>query len=291
MAMVFGKKAGSADYTVSMLPQNRKQVFFDVLKLHWPSFMGYGMLVMLFTAPMLLLTWAEDSYRYGVMKDFADLTDEGKQEAYNAMLSMNNARALLNIFLFLLLSVCLAGMIRVIRQYAWGENVSFAFDFFKGIRQNVSQMVLLGLFVGVVNAASVYSYNYASYAPQGPVSVALIMPVGLALLLGLPIAAYTAVCISIYNNKLFGNMKIGFVVFVKAPFKTLLALALCSLPLLPQFIPNMYCHIFGGLIGCILFPLVMLAWYLFASDQLDEYVNRAHFPSLAGKGTFPHENM
>ncbi len=286
----FKQKTNKADYTASMLPHNRKQVFFDVIKLQWASFMRYGMLVLLFSIPMLSFAWIEDSYKYQIMKDISSLGEQERQAALNELLSMSNTRALLDIISFFLLSICMAGLVRIIRQCAWGENVSFATEFFTGIKQNAAQMLPLGIIVGVVNALSVYTYNLSVVMSEGLMSAVLIIPASLAVLIGIPVAAYSVVCISIYNNGLFGNMKMAFLVFAKTPFKSFLALLCCFLPFAMQLIPNMYFHIFGGIVGCIVSPFIMLAFFLFASDRLDEYINKEHFPSLVGRGTFPAED-
>ena len=45
------------NYTHDMLPSNRREVFFDVVKLQWRALLLLGILVLLFAMPLQLLPW------------------------------------------------------------------------------------------------------------------------------------------------------------------------------------------------------------------------------------------
>ncbi len=284
---MFKPKIAAQDYSVSMLPHNRKEVFFDVFKLHWKSFLAYGLLIFLFSLPMHFFALIEKSYEATVMQGYESLSQDKQQEIYVNLLSMRNTRAVFNILSYLLLSVGIAGLIRVVRQYAWEENVFFGTDFSTGIKQNIGQMALLGLIVGVISALSVYAYNLSALTTNKLISIVLMLPVGFSIFIVLPTVAYTVVSISIYSNKFSQNLLTGLAIAAKAPFKTFLALICCFIPFIPQVIPNIYCIVFGRLVGCLLAPLVMLGWFLFASNQFDKYINADKFPTLVGRGTYP----
>ncbi len=285
----FKSKSAKSDYTEAMLPHNRKQVFFDVFKLNWKQFLLFGLLIFLFSFPMHTLSFAEDMYNSVITKDLHLLSEEEQLSVYFQLLGLENLRGFLNIFSFLILSAGLSGLIRVIRQYAWEENVVFSVDFFRGIKQNIGQMLLLGLTVGVINALSVFLYNLAivNSEANGTASVVMLLLVGFSVFIGIPTAAYATVAAAIYSNKFHHNIIIGFTMLAKAPLKTYGMLICCFIPFIPQMLNNFYCHLIGRIIGCFFAPFVMLMWFLFAMNIFDKYVNEERFPALVGRGTFP----
>ncbi len=288
MARLFGARAGgkapTADFTVDMLPHNRRELFFDIIKLRWTKFFAQGALTVLFMLPMILFSWIEDSYNYGIIQEMSSLPEAERMELYGKMLSMSNTKAMLNIFSFLLVSVCIAGIVRIVRQCSWRENISLGYDFIKGVKQNIGQMALLALAVGTVNFLSVYTYNLLCLSANQPAAVLLSVSFGTVLFIGIPLAAYTVVVVSVYNNTFFENLKTALFVFAKVPLRSILALVCCFLPYVPSQIPNIYCRVFGSIAGGLVTPVVLLAWFLFASNQLDKYVNREHYPQLVGRG-------
>ncbi len=276
-------KKAKQDCTVTMLPQNRKQVFFDVIKLHWRKFLLYALLVLLFTLPIHAVAVYEDIY---VASFNGQYTPENEEAIYQQILLAKCLFATIKIVPFLILAIGLSGMVRVIRQHAWEENVYFGNEFGLGIKQNIGQMLLLAFLVGIIFALSVFAVNMSQVSSNQTVSLALLVPVGISIFLDIPIASYAFVAMSIYKNSFWENIVLAFTVTVKSPFRTLLALLCCAIPFVPQMIPNFYCHIIGRVVASLLIPFIMLGWYLFALNQFDKFVNKDQFPKLVGKGTF-----
>ncbi len=284
-------KASKFDCQITSLPQTRKDVFIDVLKMHWRSFLGIGLLFLLFTLPFHILGIRDDFIQASLMHNFEAMSADEQQTAILQMLSLKNASALINVISFLILGVFLSGMLRIIRQYSWEENVFFGFDVIKGIKQNIKQMLPLSLLAGVSNALIVYAVNLVSVTTNAALSLVLTMAVCAVCIIGIPTAAYTVVSVSLYDHTLIGHIKLGAVMASKAPVKTSIALVLCFLPFSLCLIPNIYCHIIGRVVGAFCSPIVMLGWYLFALDRFDEVVNKSKFPELVGRGTFSSEKI
>ncbi|MBO5716461.1 MAG: hypothetical protein J6S23_08755 [Clostridia bacterium] len=288
--MIKRTKSAKVDFQMANLPATRKEVFADVLKIHWKSFLGFAFLFVLFTIPFHALKIYEDIIQMNMMQDFDNMTVDQKQAVIVQVLSVKNMSAVLNIVSFIIFSVFLSGMLRIIRQYSWEENVFFGFDMMQGIKQNIGQIFPLFVLVGIVNAFVVYAYNYSILTPNGTLAILLAMAVCAVVIIGLPTLAYTLVSVSLYNNSLIGHIKLGAVMAFKTPFKSFAMLALFFLPFSLTMIPNIVCHIIGGLIGSFCLPVVLLAWYLFAFDRFDEFVNKTKFPELVGKGTFSNND-
>lgn len=278
-------KSAKFDFQMANLPQTHKEVFADVLKIHWRSFLGFAFLFLLFTVPFHLLGIKDDIIQMNIIKDFANMTAEQQQAAILQVLSVKNTSAVLNIGSFVIFAVFLSGMFRVIRQYSWEENVFFGYDMIQGIKQNIGQFLPLFLLVGVANSFIVYAYNYLSLATDSTSIILLAMAVCAVILIGVPTLAYTLVSVSLYDNSLIGHIKLGAVMAFKTPFKSICMLALFLLPFSIAIVPNIACHIIGRLIGSLCLPVVLLAWYLFALDCFDEFVNKTKFPELVGRGT------
>ncbi len=279
-------KAAKADCEAKNLPQTRKEVFFDVLKLHWKSFISYGALFLLFTVPFHALAIRDDLYQAAMMQNFATLAPEAQMEAILQVLSVKNASALLNVVSFLILSVFLSGMLRVIRLHAWEENVFFGYELWRGTKQNIKHILPLALAVGVLNALVVYAANLASVTENGTVSLILTIPVFAVSTVGIPTVAYALVSMSLYEHTFVGHIRLGAAVAAKSPLKTLAALACIFLPMALLLVPDMYCRILVRLFYSLFAPVILLGWYLFVLDRFDEAINKEKFPELVGKGTF-----
>lgn len=273
------------NYDVSFLPQTRKQVFFDVLKLHWKTFLLYGLLFVLFSLPLHLIGLVQDSLLLQVASQEI-VTEQEQLQALFLIRDIKVDGAILKVLGFVFLGVCLSGFVRVVRQYAWEENVFFTTDFVTGIKSNGVQITLFATIVGLLNVAVVYCFNTISLTQNQMFAIAFAVPLAFFVLIAVPVFAYATVTSSIYNNKFFAQLRMAFIVYAKKPLKTLLALVCCAVPFVAQMIPIVIVSVIGRFVSCMFSPLVFLAWYLFALDMLDETVNKEHFPSIVGKGLY-----
>ena len=62
MARTHRTKKSEKDFKKSMLPQTRRDVFFDVLKLQWSKLLRVALLLLIAALPLLLIAVYEDSY-------------------------------------------------------------------------------------------------------------------------------------------------------------------------------------------------------------------------------------
>lgn len=280
---LFKPKTSKTDYTQSMLPQNRKEVFFDVVKMHFWKLLICGFILLLFALPLHFTDLLTFFYQAGLYEKLV-LEELDVEEVAFMMVSFSNFMGLINILLYMLFAVGLAGVARVIKLLAWEENAFLRYDFFAGIRQNASQYVLLGFIVGLLAFICRYVNNLSTLVEGNIYGYLGIIPTVLCMLLLAPVAAYMTVCIAVYNNKFLQNSKICFVLYFKDAPKTLLACLCCFAVFIVQLIPNFYCHLIGRIVASILIPFVMLGWFLFAFNALDKTVNNKFYPELIGKG-------
>ncbi|MCR4562048.1 MAG: hypothetical protein K5694_02440 [Bacilli bacterium] len=288
---MFRSHVSHDDYTEDMLPSTRKALFSDILKLNFGRILLMGVLVLLFSLPIHLLAIAEDLYQANLMAGLPDKpsAEEAKMVVTNIM-NFNLIRNALNIPFLALLALGLGGIGRILRQLSWSEPLDFWHDFFKGLKQNAGQFVIIGLIAGVLNFIANYISNTAAMATGEIYQYLGIIPAVVFVLLLAPIAGFSMVSITTYSNKFWTNIKIGRVCYFGAFFKTLLALAICLIPFIPQVIPNFWSHLIGRILSTLLVPIIYLGWTLYSMNRLDAVVNTTSHPELVRKGLYNQSN-
>lgn len=279
-------KASKSDYTLSMLPHTRKEVFFDVLRLQWRSLFTLGLILLLFALPLVLSTVARDIYTANFGAELEKLNETAALEAGYALAYWEIGRNLLNIVFLTLLAVGVSGVCRVIRQYAWEENVHIPTDFVRGVKDNFLQTAALAVLSGLVYVLCLtVLYTSTSYGSDALSTVSM-LPIGISVLLLIPVFSLCLTMIPVYSNRLTTSLKNAFIVYTQAPLQTLPVLLLCALVWLPALIPNFYCHLFGSIAALLLMPFILLVWTLFCYEQFDRFINPTCCPDLIGKGIY-----
>jgi hypothetical protein len=271
---LFRIKPAKTDYTDSMLPKNRKEVFVDVFKLHWKSFLLLGLITLIFSVPFIFI----DIYEF-----FAIINIENEENLLMNSILVDNMSNLLKLPFILLLSILISGLIRIIRQFSWLENVTLSYDFFLGVKQNVRQVFITILFVGILWYLSMYCLNISQIS-ENFMKYVLVLPIGLFIFVVLPIAGNMLVSISMYNNSILQNIKVAFVVYASNPFKNITCTLLCTVIFMVGFVPYIYVQIIVKSIGYIIFPFLLLGFYLYTNKRFDEIINKHYYPELVNKG-------
>ena len=281
------RKTAQADYTPNMLPANRRAVFFDVVKLQWQKLLLLGLILLLFYTPVLLLTALRDIYVSNLYQALENAEEAQKLSAGQTLVLLDILRSGAQAVLMLLFAVGLSGVSRVLRQYAWGENVHMPTDLPKGIRDNYRQTAGLLVLSGMIYTLCLSVYYTASSYNSSLMAMLSLLPVAVSVLLVLPIFGLTLSMIPVYSNRLTENFKNAFYIYSRTLPKTLLVLGCCLMVWAPSLIPNFYAHILGSVFAVLLTPFALLAWNLYCYDLFDTHINTQLCPELIGKGTFP----
>lgn len=285
------KRASEKDYTKQMLPQTRKAVFFDVLQLQWRNLLLLGLIVLLFLTPLLLSTIVGDVYSRSYLAELSRTGQELPVEAGYALTYFEIGRRLVNIPLLMLFCVGLAGVLRVLRQYAWEENVHLPTEFGGGIKSNTKQLLVLGFLGGAIIALCVIVLLSSGAYASGMMRVLSLVPIAISGLLVLPTFAICAVMIPVYSNPLRANFKNALYVYASCWWRVLGTLAVCAVLVVPLMIPNLFCHVLGYVLLAVTLPVTGLAWTLFCYGKFDEKINEDLCPELVGKGLFKPEKQ
>ena len=225
---LFKVKPAKTDYLDSMLPRNRKEVFFDVFKLHWRSLVLLGIIILLFCLPFIFVE---------IFEFFAVMNTQSQEDVVVDSVLISNISNLIKVPFFLLLAIALSGVIRVIRQFCWIENVTLSYDFFLGLKQNVRQVLVLMIITSIFWYLSLYCLNI-SYISANIMKYVLVLPFGLFVFVIMPIIGYMLVAIATYSNSFLQNIKVAFIVYASNPFTAILCTSLCSCIFAMKFIPN-----------------------------------------------------
>lgn len=278
------QKFAKQDYTRSMLPQTRKAIFFDVVQLQWKNLVLLGLILLLLYVPVVLVTMLRDLMQADIYLSMQNSGDAAQLTAQDSIVYLQLFHGILLIPLMALFSVALSGVLRVIRQYAWEENVHMTTDLGRGIRDNYRHTAAITTLGAVIYVLCLMVYHSASAYQNAIFSLFSLLPVGISVLVVLPIFAIALAMVPVYTNSLWATIKNAFYVYCRSLLKVLLALICSLLPWAATFIPNFYCHIFGSLAGALLTPFCLLAWTLFCYNQFDKHINPDVSPQLVGKG-------
>lgn len=279
-------KFSETDYTHNMLPQNRRQVFFDVVQLQWQKLLLCGLILLLFYLPLLLSTVVKDVYIANLYTFIEGAEDAVRQQAGQTLAILNMLRCAVNILFLLVLGIGFSGVLRILRQYAWGENVHFSTDFGKGLRGNYLQTAAVLALGGIVYCLCLGVYYTAPSYGSGWLSVFSLLPIGISLLVVLPVLMIALVMIPIYQNTVTGTLKNAFFIYCRCIFQVLLSAICAFLIWIPALIPNFYCHVLGSFLGILLTPFALLGWTLFCYHCFDKHLNPTVAPELIGKGIY-----
>ena len=166
----------SEGYARASLPSNRWELFWDIVKGRFWKLVLLNLLVLLFFIPLFLLIF----YRSAAITGFGETMPfaQGFGVGYQAPLSLVGAEEQIvfnvNLMAYLFLPIVLmiaalgvSGGAYVIRNMVWTEGIFVANDFWRGIKQNIKQMLLIAITYSVVFylailAISVADFNLAS---------------------------------------------------------------------------------------------------------------------------------
>ena len=262
------RKYKAKDFTYEDMPCNRWQVFLDIIKLHWRTILFLGLMLLLFSLPL---------YGFSFYIDFkkASLSSAFNSSNIDEETFINSIKNLEFIYIAILpiclsiLSIGLAGIIRIIKRLCYIEPVFLLDDFKKGIKQNIKLYILLFLALSFINFITIYLYksfpnNIASYIPLG-LAVTLIYPVFLIMLVVIPT----------YNVNFSQAISNSYKIYFRSFFIILgIGIVVCS--------PVFFNLITDVVLKYLLISLVGM--FLIITSKLDKYINKTMFPQLYDKG-------
>ena len=279
MAQLFKPRKAKHDFTIDNLPSNRKEVFFDCLKLRFRDFFKLGLLLLLFALPLIIAGFVKDTFLFYMTNELENgsMTEEDFNGVYTLLMF---GYYFVEIICLIIFSLGLAGALRVIRQIVWGEPVFFTQDFFEGIKLNKNHFIIYFFFIGLFNLL-----NHLVMLSNVQYEIVKIIPFALSLVILFPPLLYSLTQTLMYNNRVLSEYKNGFILYIKTFPLTILATIVVLLPLLFDLIPLFVIkYIIMAIFVIILFPIILLGEFLFFNSRLDKYINKEMYPEIYDKG-------
>lgn len=266
------------------LPINRKQLFKDVLKNRYRVLFLVGVMLFLFALPLIGISLFND---LTLVSFFADtnnyvgntMTESGRALYQSIVLNFT----LFYSACFLILSIGIAGISRIVRQLCWGEGIQFFDSFRKGIKQNAVRFLILTVLIDIIFIAVSLLFAIVDILWAGIVVSAI------GVLILLPIVFFCFGYSSVYVNpfpKAFGNSAI---LAVKHYPIAILFSIVFMLPLLIGFLPyglSIVKTIILAVFIVFIFPLILLIFGLSLNSIFDKEINVNNHKEIYRKGLF-----
>lgn len=276
-------KAGKADFTPEQMPSNRRQLFFDTLRVRFSGLIGLNLLYILIMLPSLIWMVLNYSVLTASIQGELDVL-EGVATAAAGPLSTADLGGI--VFMFCLGMIpCMMiagafkpGIIYVIRNWSRDQH-SFVFSDFKdAVKTNWKQ----GLLVGFINGASLL-FTYQSYVYYGTMaaigSVAWVIP---QMFVVIVCAVWWMVNMVIFPMMITYKMKFShlvrncfIIILARLPWSLLIwgvSVAIPFLLIFTGYIP------YGMLVGVVLylivgFSLTFHVYTSYANACFDRFLN------------------
>lgn len=271
------QKVAKTDFSEQNLPHNRKEVFFDCVKLYWQKLLLLGLIMLACAVPLLTVSAVCDTVQQGLSRQLEDGVID--KVAYNGQAAwLRFAEALIDIPCYVIVCVGLSGTVRVTRQMIWAEPLFFANDYADGIKQNWLTFCLCGFLVSLLNV-------YLAFAESSGGGLPAYLPLGVVTIVVLPTALWMMAASSVYNIGIGKNITNSFVLYIKTPFVTWLFVALFASVAIPGLIGFVALRcIFLAVFIVVLLPAFVMLWQLVSYSYFDKFINKQAYPEIVDKG-------
>lgn len=268
------------DFTFAQLPHNRKEVFFDCIKMQWKTLLLLGVIALAFCLPLVATEFFVDSVWASLYQRFNSgaITED---ELQVSLKSLQVLKSLISVLCWTVFAVGVSGIARVVRQLAWGDPIFFGSDFAQGIRQNVGKFAIVFAICAAVDFLSVFMQQWFSST-----TVLAYLPFVLLCCFVFPVSLWVLSQTAVYKVKFGKAFKNGMAFFGKNIWQTMIFVLLFGcVKLVTLMAATVWKYVVCASFA-LLFPLYCLAWFLVCSHSFDEFINKNEFQELYDKGVY-----
>lgn len=274
-------KQSKTEFQSNLLPHNRKQVFWDVIKLHWRTLLVLSLIFLVGILPLLTCLFIRDQYALTLTAKVAN----GTMSAEDRLATLKYAHLIcagacwLCLYVFAI-AVCI--VCHFIRQLVWYEPLFVKEDLGLALKNGYKGAAICVTFAGIILVVQKAMLFVTDNVFLQIIPVAIFIPfVALPLLL-----AFTQS--TIYLGKFSQLLKNAILMYIKeAPIMLLFGLLLFT-PLLFTIWEQFLIVKYIVLIICLLIFEVsfIMMFYLGCNYIFDKYINKENFPQLYKKGLY-----
>ena len=264
-----------------MLPHNRKEVFFDLLRHRKMTLFALSTFTFMFFIPL-----AVDLL---VFNFFESVAIANEQEEY--LFSLVFYSMLIMIPCMIIGFLGFAGAFYTAKKLVWQEGTMFASDFFQGIKENWGRAIVNGLIFGIILFGFVIGGSYLLIFQQAqPILVGV--GIGALTLFLLILGMMTVLNFTqdvYYSNPFIYTLKNSFLFIGLLNWRIILLFILSTGGLIALCCFNMIMMAIGLFLFAILNSVVIVLYTLMSHYAFDKYINAEHYPDMVGKGLYKLE--
>lgn len=284
--LMLGKEK-SEGYARASLPSNRWELFWDIFKGRFGKLFVINLLVLLFFIPLILLIY----FRYVALVNLGSAYPFSMgfgigYQAPNSLVGLSESIIYsVNTFVYLFMPIAciiagigIAGGAYVVRNMVWTEGIFVSNDFWRGIKQNYKQILVIALVFSLVFYASIVSASLSQYAmtiKAGPTWIFKVSEVLSYIVLAffsIMTLHMITMCVT-YEFKFRHLLKNSFLFTLALLPQNLFFAFLGSIPFLLLFLGSSL-FIVGVIVVFILgFSLLLLVWTNYSQWAFDRFVN------------------
>ena len=258
------------------LPATRFELFFDVIKQKWRTIVLVGFIFTLFALPSVATMFFRDYY---VALVNASLT-EGQVLAQETAMGLSIIYAVF-VISFLILSIGISGLSKVLLYLSYEEGYSFFEDFKIGVKQNIKGNVLATLIYAIILYLTLF-INVS--ITKGFVKT---LPLGICQGLIFPVLLIVFASNTIYDWKFKDLLRNSAIIYIRYFLFILLFSLLLVAVFLLTLIPGIILRYIIILVYLIVFePFFILGFVIYMNHCFDEGINKNNYPNLYRKGLF-----
>ncbi len=280
-------KEKSEGYARASLPSNRWELFWDIFKGRFWKLVLINLLVIMFFIPLfaLLFLRAGAIANLGAMWPFSQPFGVGYQappsmQGYSEQILFD-----VNSFAYLLLpivvsiaAVGVAGGAYVMRNMVWTEGIFVANDFWRGIKLNIKNMLLIGVTFSLFFYLSVVSSNLCDRMIAVGTDLEWLFTIfkilGYVVLVTYGIMCMHMIPMSVtYDLKFWHLIKNALIFTIGLLPHTILFIFLGILPIIIAMFGGIFTTIGLGITIFFGFSLLLLIWTNFSQWAYDNYIN------------------
>lgn len=267
------------DYSKAMLPRTRKEQFGDCFKMNYLILLKCGLILLLFSLPLIAFCFFMDFYYEAIMATFtSSSTPIEITRATNLFLYFLNTGI---VVLSLIVIVAIGGVTHILRNFIWGEGIYFTSDFNQGVKANTPKNLIFGFVIGLIFFASLFVMTLFNSL------IVAYIPLVIFAVIFFPVYFWMIFLNNTYSSKWTGLVRNSFYFYVKtigwSILGILMPLSLISLILMPIYLIWLK-YVIIVLFIVFVFPIILLIMTLYTTSKFDENINKEHYPDYYMKG-------